>query len=96
MEETGPLKYSFYFNQYEAEQASGRLFLGFTTPAILIACVGLFSLAAYISGLRTKEIGMRKVLGASVTSVVFMLSKAFAKLIASIFATPVAYYIINW
>jgi len=60
--------------------------------------VGLFGLAAYIAGLRTKEIGVRKVLGASVGSVVFMLSKDFTKLVglAFVFATPIAYYAMNW
>lgn len=100
--ETDPLKYSFYDQQlngqYEAEQASGRLFLVFASLAILIACVGLFGLAAYITGLRTKEIGVRKVLGASVGSVVFLLSADFTKLVAISFvlAIPVSYYGMNW
>lgn len=58
---------------YNAEKRSGYLFLVFTTIAIIIACVGLFGLAAYMVGNRVKEIGIRKVLGASASGVVFLL-----------------------
>ena len=67
------------------------LFSGLT---VLIACLGLFGLAAYTAEQRTKEIGVRKVLGASVTSIVALLSKDFLKLvlIAIVLATPLAWY----
>ncbi len=69
----------------------------FTMVGILIACLGLFGLASYVAELRTKEIGIRKVLGASNSSIVVMLSKEFIKLVllSNIIAWPVAYYILN-
>lgn len=79
---------------YNAEKTSGRIFTIFTTLAIIIACVGLFGLAAYTASLKTKEIGVRKVLGASVLGIVILLSKEFTKLIliALVIAVPTAYY----
>jgi len=79
---------------YNAEKASSRIFTVFTTLAIIIACVGLFGLAAYTASLKTKEIGIRKVLGASVIGIVVLLSKEFTKLIliALVIAVPTAYY----
>jgi putative ABC transport system permease protein len=85
--------------QYESEKRAGKVFGIFSGLAIVIACVGLFGLAAYTANLRTKEIGIRKVLGASVGSVIVLLSKDFTKLIAIAFvlATPLAWYIMdNW
>jgi putative ABC transport system permease protein len=85
--------------QYESEARAGQIFGVFSGLAIIIACVGLFGLAAYTASLRTKEIGVRKVLGATVGSVVFLLSKEFTKLIliAFIIAVPCAWYIMdNW
>ncbi len=81
-------------DQYQAEKNSISVFIVFAGLAIIIACVGLFGLSAYTAGLRTKEIGIRKVMGASVLEVVFMLSKDFTKLIliAFVLAIPVAYY----
>ncbi len=69
----------------------------FTTIAVLISCLGLFGLAAYTAVKRTKEIGVRKVLGASVSNVVLLLSKEFIKLviIAFVIAAPVAYLIMH-
>jgi putative ABC transport system permease protein len=66
--------------------------------AVLISCLGLFGLAAFTAGQRTKEIGIRKVLGASVTSIVTLLSKDFVKLvcIAMLLATPAAWYGVQW
>uniref|UniRef100_UPI00338F9C07 ABC transporter permease n=1 Tax=Algoriphagus sp. TaxID=1872435 RepID=UPI00338F9C07 len=66
----------------------------FSILAILIACIGLFGLAAYTAFLRTKEIGVRKVLGASIGSIVFLLTLNFAKLvgIAFIFALPISWF----
>jgi putative ABC transport system permease protein len=96
-----PLKYSFLDENlnanYQAEQRAGVVFATFSALAICIACVGLFGLAAYTASLRTKEIGVRKVLGASVTSVVFLLSKDFTKLILIAFgiAAPLAWYLMN-
>ncbi|HEY5823645.1 MAG TPA: ABC transporter permease [Cyclobacteriaceae bacterium] len=82
---------------YESEQRAGTLFGVFSGLAIIIACVGLFGLAAYTASLRTKEIGVRKVLGASVTTVVLLLSKDFTKLIliAFVLAVPIGWYIMS-
>ena len=65
--------------------------------AIIVACLGLFGLAAFILELRTKEIGIRKVLGASITGITFMLSKEFILwvLTANLIAFPVAYYLMD-
>ncbi|MBO0937461.1 ABC transporter permease [Fibrella sp. HMF5335] len=79
---------------YRTEQRVGTLTLVFSVLAVLIACLGLFGLAAYTAEQRTKEIGVRKVLGASVTSVVALLSQDFLKLvlIAIVIASPVAWW----
>ena len=79
--------------QYQAERRLGYLTAGFALLAILIACLGLFGLVAFTAEQRTKEIGIRKVLGASVTSIVALLSKDFLWLVAVAFvvAAPVAY-----
>ena len=83
--------------QYESEQQANRAFAIFSGLAIVIACVGLFGLAAYMANLRTKEIGVRKVMGASVTSVVVLLTKDFTKLIliAFVLSVPLSYYIMD-
>ncbi len=83
---------------YQADQASGRVLNAFTLLAILLACVGLFGMAAYTTGQRAKEIGIRKVLGASVTGIILLLSKEFTKLIviAFVLAAPLAYFGLNW
>ncbi|MFZ0454167.1 MAG: ABC transporter permease [Ignavibacteriaceae bacterium] len=82
---------------YIAEQRTSKIATTFSTLAIFIACLGLLGLAAFITEQRTKEIGIRKVLGASIPSLLFMLSKQFLKwvLIANIIAWPVAYYVMN-
>lgn len=82
---------------YESELATGRIFSIFTLLAILIACVGLLGLSAFVINQRVKEIGVRKVLGATVPQIVFLLSSDFMKLvgIASLFAVPIAYYWMN-
>ncbi|WPU95422.1 ABC transporter permease [Mucilaginibacter sabulilitoris] len=91
-------EYSFMdddFNSaYRTEQRTGSLFLIFTTLAVFIACLGLFSLAAYAAEQRNKEIGIRKVLGASVSNIMRMLSADFIRLvgIAFIIASPLAWY----
>lgn len=90
--------YSFlnedFNNIYRTEQRVGRIFISFAVFAIFIACLGLFGLATYAAEQRTKEIGIRKVLGASVTSVAGMLSKDFLKLvlIAALFAFPLSWW----
>ncbi|MDN5286200.1 MAG: FtsX-like permease family protein [Mucilaginibacter sp.] len=95
------IEYSFMdedFNAlYRTEQRMGNLFIAFTTLAIIIACLGLFSLAAYAAEQRNKEIGIRKVLGAGVSTLVAMLSKDFIKLvfISIIIATPLAWLVMN-
>jgi len=82
---------------YRTEQRMGNLFIAFTTLAIIIACLGLFSLAAYAAEQRNREIGIRKVLGASVPVIVKMLSKDFVKLviISFLIAAPLAWLIMN-
>ena len=79
---------------YEADQRFSNILSFFTLLTILIACLGLFGLASYTTFLRTKEIGVRKILGASAASIITLLSKDFLKLvvIAMLFATPIAYF----
>jgi putative ABC transport system permease protein len=78
---------------YRAEQRMGQLSMLFSTLAILIACLGLFGLAAYAAEQRTSEIGIRKILGASVPNIVGLLSRDFGRLIALsiLIATPLAW-----
>ncbi|MBO0934656.1 ABC transporter permease [Fibrella aquatilis] len=80
--------------QYRSEQRTGRIILYFSVLAILISCLGLFGLAAFTAEIRTKEIGVRKVLGASVGSIVALLSSDFLKLviIAIVIASPLAWW----
>ncbi len=82
---------------YRAEQRMGTVFNCFTLLAIFIACLGLFGLASFMAEQRTKEIGIRKVLGAPVFGIVFMLSREFTKwvLVANIIAWPLAYFAMN-
>ena len=82
---------------YRSEQRIGQLFISFSTLAILIACLGLFGLAAYAAEQRNKEIGIRKVLGASVTTIVSMLSMDFIKLvfISILISSPLAWFVMN-
>ncbi|KAA5542854.1 ABC transporter permease [Adhaeribacter rhizoryzae] len=93
-----PYDYNFldesFGRLYEAEQKQGLLFTIFAGIAILIACLGLFGLASFATEQRTKEIGIRKVLGASVSGIVAMLSKDFLKLVllANIIAWPLSWY----
>jgi putative ABC transport system permease protein len=96
-----PFAYSFMdddFNHlYQSEQNTGKIFMCFAFFAILVACLGMFGLVTYAAEQRTKEIGIRKVLGASVTSIVSMLSGDFLKLvaIAAVVAFPIAWYAMN-
>jgi putative ABC transport system permease protein len=93
-----PYQYTFvdesFGELYEAEQRQGRLFTIFSGIAIFIACLGLFGLAAFATSQRVKEIGVRKVLGASVGNIVTLISKDFVwlVLIAAVIAVPVAWY----
>jgi len=96
-----PFEYEFlsmqYKNLYEAEQKQGQLFIIFASLAILIACLGLFGLATFNAMQRVKEIGIRKVLGASVPSILGLLSKEIVILIviANLIAWPVAWYFMD-
>lgn len=96
-----PFEYFFldedYDKQYQAEQRLGTVFSDFSILAIGIACFGLFGLVSYAAEQRTKEIGVRKVLGASVSGIVGLLSKDFVKLvlIANLLAWPIAWYAMN-
>lgn len=78
---------------YLNEQRQGKLFGTFSTLAIFIACLGLFGLAAFMAEQRTKEVGIRKVLGASTSNLIMLLSRDFVKLvvIALVCAAPIAY-----
>jgi putative ABC transport system permease protein len=98
-----PFDYTFMnedFNRiYRTEQRMGVIAISFSTLAIIIACLGLFGLAAYAAEQRTKEIGIRKVLGATVSNITAMLSKDFLKLVivAAVIAFPLAWWVMhNW
>jgi putative ABC transport system permease protein len=82
---------------YRAEQRVGTIFIVFTALAIIIACLGLFGLAAYAAEQRTKEIGIRKVLGASIGAIAGMLSFDFIKLvlIAILISLPAGWFLMN-
>lgn len=93
-----PLNYTFLdqtlARQYQSEQTTQKIFTVFSLLAIFIACIGLLGLAAYTTQQRIKEIGIRKVLGASMQQIITMLSKDFLKLvlIGSLIAFPLAWY----
>lgn len=96
-----PLEYNFldesFDKMYKAEDKLRSLLWAFTAIAIFVGCLGLFGLAAFAAERRKKEVGIRKVLGASVKGVVLLLSKDFVKLvlIALVIASPVAWYFMN-
>jgi len=96
-----PFTYTFmddlYNKTYSTEIKTGTILNIFAVLTILVACLGLFGLATYAAEQRTKEIGIRKVLGASVTSVTKMLSKDFIKLvfIACLIAFPLSWWAMN-
>ena len=96
-----PFEYSFLDEtideQYKAEAGLGKIFGYFSGLAVLIACLGLFGLASFTAERRTKEIGLRKVLGASTAKIVVLVSTDFIKLvvIAFVVAAPVAYLVMN-
>lgn len=93
-----PFSYTFmdddFDKLYHAEQRTGQIFISFAVFAILIACLGLFGLVTYAAEQRTKEIGIRKVLGARVSGIVSLLSREFTMLvgIAALIAFPVAWW----
>lgn len=84
----------FFDKQYRSEERFGKLFLNFAVLAIFISCLGLLGLASYSTIQRTKEIGIRKVLGASTSNIVNLLSKDFLKLVAvsALIAFPIAWF----
>ena len=97
-----PFTYSFlddrYNNTYKAEQNIGAILGIFAGLTIFVACLGLFGLATFTAEQRTKEIGIRKVLGADVKGLVSLLSKDFLKLVLIAFAiaSPAAWYVMHW
>ena len=96
-----PFEYFFYDSYYDQlyrkEARFGQIILIFSCVAIMIACLGIFGLAAFLSEKRTKEIGIRKVSGARVSEVMILLNRDFVKWVAIAFviATPIAYYAMN-
>jgi putative ABC transport system permease protein len=96
-----PFEYEFFDDHFakvfKSEQTTGQLFYAFTILAILVACLGLFGLAAFTTEQRIKEIGIRKTLGATASGIVLLLSKEFSKwvLLANLFAWPIAYLVMN-
>jgi putative ABC transport system permease protein len=96
-----PFEYFFadekFNKQYAEEQQLGNVFIASAVIAVIIACMGLFGLAAFTAQQRTKEIGIRKVLGASVTNIATLLSKDFVKLvfIAICIASPIAWWALS-
>jgi ABC-type antimicrobial peptide transport system permease subunit len=96
-----PFAYQFvdeaYARKFDAEERIGNLSAFFAVLAVLISCLGLFGLAVFMSEQRTKEIGVRKVLGASVVSIWQMLSKEFISLVilSCMIAIPISYYVLH-
>ena len=96
-----PIRYTFldeeFANMYKDVQRTGSIFTSFAVLAIIIACLGLFALSAFMAEQRSKEIGVRKVLGATVTNITALLSIDFVKLvlIAIAIASPIAWYGMN-
>jgi putative ABC transport system permease protein len=96
-----PFVYSFLADDFDAlyrsEALRGRVFLAFTVLTVFIACLGLFGLASYTAEQRAREIGIRKVLGASESKIVLLLSSEFAKLVllANAAAWPAAYFVMR-
>jgi len=96
-----PFDYFFldtYFNrQYQAEERIGKMFNVFTILGVIISCLGLFGLASFTAERKIKEIGIRKVLGASVSEIVLLLSKETVKwvIIANLIAWPLVYVVMN-
>jgi len=83
--------------QYRSDERLSKIFSYFSILAIFIACLGLFGLAAFTAEQKTKEIGIRKILGASVSALIMLLSREFLKwvIIANVIAWPIAYYVLH-
>ena len=96
-----PFDYHFLDDDYDAlyrtEQRTAGVFSTFSVLAILLACLGLFAITAFAVVQRTKEIGIRKVLGASITNIILLIAKDFLALviIAAVIASPIAWYVSN-
>ena len=96
-----PFDYFFldesFNNLYKSDLRFGRIFSLFALLSILISCLGLFGLAAFMAEQRTKEIGIRRVLGATASGIVYLLSREFVKwvLASNLIAWPIAYYMMN-
>ena len=84
-----------YDQLYRSEERGGAIFQTFAVLAVLISCLGLFGLASFMAEQRTKEIGIRKVLGSSVRGIVILVTKDFLKwvLMANLIAWPLAWYV---
>ena len=96
-----PFQYSFldqdFAKMYRSDQRTGILFEVFAIVAIIISCLGLFGLATYTAQIKTKEIGIRRILGATVTQVTSLLAREFVLLvgISLLIATPLAWWSMN-
>ena len=96
-----PFDYSFMDNDfaalYKSEKTTGNIFILFALFAVFIACLGLFGLSSFTAERRTKEIGIRKVLGSSVSGIVVLLSKQFIMLviISIIISVPIAFFLMK-
>lgn len=96
-----PFQYSFldedYERMYRSDERTGKLFNIFSIIVIFVSCLGLFGLATYTAQLKTKEIGIRKVLGASIFQITHLLSKDFLKLVflSTIIAAPLAWFLMH-
>ncbi|MFC1724416.1 ABC transporter permease [candidate division KSB1 bacterium] len=96
-----PFEYYFldenYYENYVSEQKLGEIFIYFSSVAIFIACLGLFGLSAFTTERRTKEIGIRKTLGATETNLMVLLTKEFARFViaATVIGVPLSYYFLH-
>jgi putative ABC transport system permease protein len=96
-----PFEYSFldenYDKLYNADEKMGKLFIFFSILIVFIACLGIYGLATFLGEQRVKEIGVRKVMGASTSKIMQLLTKDFTKwvIISNIIAIPIGYYIMN-
>jgi putative ABC transport system permease protein len=97
-----PFEYHFlddtYENLYIAETRMGNIFNYFTILALFISCLGLFGLSMFMTEQRTKEIGIRKVHGANVSSILTLINRevVILMIVAGVIASPIAWYITNW
>jgi putative ABC transport system permease protein len=98
---TLPFVYNFvdenFRNLYRVEERQGKIFGVFAILAIFVACLGLVGLASFTAEQRTKEVGVRKVLGATVSNIIFLLSREFTwlVLIAFVISAPIAWYFMS-